>query len=98
MIFYTYILLHPITDEPLYVGKGKGDRAFQHLDLTRRGYLGNKIRKLYQETSSFPNVKFHLKDLSQDQAFSEEIALIKKFGRKDNGTGILYNQTDGVKE
>lgn len=30
--FYVYIYSNPITDEIFYVGKGKGNRIFQHLD------------------------------------------------------------------
>mgnify|MGYP000848093553 CR=1 FL=1 len=30
--YYVYIYSHPITDEIFYVGKGKGNRAFSHLE------------------------------------------------------------------
>lgn len=30
--YYVYVYSDPDTKEPFYVGKGKGNRAFQHLD------------------------------------------------------------------
>lgn len=29
--YYVYLLVNPSTDEPFYVGKGKGNRVFQHV-------------------------------------------------------------------
>jgi len=30
--YYVYIYSHPLTDEIFYIGKGKGNRAFSHLE------------------------------------------------------------------
>jgi len=32
MKYYVYIYSHPITNEIFYVGKGKGNRVFSHLE------------------------------------------------------------------
>lgn len=80
-IFYTYLWLRD-DGTPYYVGKGKGNRA----------YVGNrhkvpvpidKSRILIQE---YP---------SESDAFATEIFLISYYGRKDVGTGVLRNLTDG---
>src|SRR5271166_5861696 len=81
MIFYTYLWLRE-DGTPYYAGKGKGDRAF-----VRKGHNcpppKEKNRILVQE---FPD---------EDSAFRAEEFLIALYGRKDNGTGILRNLTDG---
>ncbi len=40
-------------------------------------------------------VIFPLKDVDEKTALLEEINLIEKWGRMNNGTGILENKTDG---
>ena len=30
--FYVYLLVNPINEEPFYVGKGKGNRIFDHIE------------------------------------------------------------------
>ena len=66
-----------------YIGKGCGNRAWKK--------CGRSIH--------LPNDKDRIvilkKDMSEQEAFVHEIFLIKKYGRKDNGTGILRNRTDG---
>ena len=80
MEFYTYLYLRE-DGTPYYVGKGKDRRAFH----TRHNVPvpSNRERILIQE---FP---------SEDDAIAAEIFLISYYGRKDNGTGILRNFTDG---
>ena len=80
MEFYTYLYLRE-DGTPYYVGKGKDRRAFH----TRHNVPvpSNRERILIQE---FP---------SEDDALAAEIFLISYYGRKDNGTGILRNFTDG---
>ena len=64
---------------PYYVGKGKGNRAF-----AKRPFAPSKER-----------IEIIKSNLTEQQAFDLEIELIAKYGRKDNGTGILRNKTDG---
>ena len=67
---------------PYYVGKGTRSRAYsQH----------NHMVKL----PSRERIEIVAKDLTADEADAHEIALIKKYGRKDLGTGCLCNLTDG---
>lgn len=77
-------------DIPFYVGKGSGER--HKLWGTRNGMVGCKIKSIGKE-----NVKvyFLYKNLTEEQAFKHERYYISVFGRRDNGTGILTNHTDG---
>lgn len=80
--FYVYIYLRE-DETPYYVGKGQGRRAFKN--------SGRRMKKPSDETK----IVFHSENLTEDEAFVLERELIKKYGRKDNGTGILRNLTDG---
>ena len=80
MIFYTYMWLRE-NGTPYYVGKGKRNRAYY-----RHDYVGNAPSK--ERILIEPHV-------SEADAFESEKFLIAYYGRKDLGTGILVNHTDG---
>ena len=82
MIYYTYTFLRE-DRTPYYIGKGKGNRAH------RRRYIGIKPPK---DKSRIIVLK---QNLTEEEAFKHEIYMIAVFGRKDLGTGILHNRTDG---
>ena len=80
-MYYTYMWLRE-DGTPYYVGKGKGKRAyvsFGHSVLRPK----DDARIIIQYWAS------------EEEAFSMEKWWIALFGRKDNGTGILRNHTDG---
>ena len=85
-MFYTYLYLRE-DGTPYYVGKGKGNRAYHspahtiHLPRDSKGIIRSRIPIQYWE--------------SEEEAFEMERWYIKFYGRKDNGTGILRNLTDG---
>ena len=78
-IYYTYAWLR-LDGTPYYIGKGSYGRAFDR----RRRYCPSPDRILILK-----------KNLTEEEAFKHEIYMISIFGRKDIGTGILHNKTNG---
>ena len=79
--YYTYAYLrHDRT--PFYIGRGKDKRAFQKSGHCVK--VPPKDRILILKTG-----------LTFAESVKHEIYMISVFGRKDNGTGILRNLTDG---
>jgi hypothetical protein len=63
-------------------------------------YVGKGCNNRWQEKHNVPvppkeRVRFVAENLDEQSAFDLEIELIAKYGRKDLGTGILRNLTDG---
>jgi len=80
-IYYVYAYLR--TDgTPYYVGKGCGNRAYDY----------NHTVKPPRDKSK---IVFLAENLSEREAFDLEIASIAQHGRRDLGTGILHNRTNG---
>ena len=80
--YYTYAYLRK-DRTPYYIGKGHGERAFRKSGR-RCPRPKDKSRILFLKTG-----------LTQDEANKHEVYMISVFGRKDKGTGILRNLTDG---
>lgn len=107
MKFYTYIYYDPtkssdLTDnglEPFYVGKGQGERLVDHIKETnlnkdRNTHKGNKIKKLITNGTP-PVIEIYEYFDNEEDAFTSEITLIRRFGRADKKLGPLTNRTDG---
>ena len=82
MDYYTYAYLRE-DGTPYYIGKGKNNRIF----CRQKGDIKPPKDKL--------RVIFLKQNLTEEEAFKHEIYMINVFGRKDLGTGILYNRTNG---
>ena len=82
MIYYTYAYLRE-DRTPYYIGKGKWKR------IHKKGKT--EIKPPKDKT----RIIFLKQNLTEEEAFKHEIYMISVFGRKDLGTGILRNLTDG---
>lgn len=96
-IYYVYSYADPTTNEIFYIGKGKNNRKFDHLKeakTTKNSHKLNKIRSILSN-NLMPVINVIQDCLSNEEAIALEKELIKKYGRRDIGTGILTNGTDG---
>jgi len=96
--YYVYLYFELGCDDPLYVGKGFGKRLSYHVKPgivhNGKGPFYDKLRQLL-ESSSSPQIQVVANGLSEKEAHELEKSLISRFGRRDLGTGCLFNQTDG---
>lgn len=96
MEFYTYIYYdRSKNNEPFYVGKGFGERAWTHLTESqqRKTPFYNRLKSLKKKNIDPVIGIINCKD--EEESLSYEIWFIYKFGRKDQGKGPLLNLTDG---
>lgn len=89
---------HVFNFQPFYVGKGRNKRDILHLCphmLEKKTIKNSTIKSIINELNELP---LHLRiytGLTNEVAIEIEKDFIKKFGRKDNKTGMLSNGTDG---
>ena len=87
MIYYVYSHINAITKEVFYIGKGKDKRAY--IKRGRSKYWKRIVNKYGYE------IEIIHSNLSNEEACKLEKEYILKYGRRDIGTGILINFTDG---
>lgn len=80
-IYYVYQYLREDLT-PYYIGKGSGKRAYSNVRATPKPTNISLIQIVAHQLSNF-------------EAIQLEIKLIALYGRKDIGTGILRNKTNG---
>ena len=96
--FYVYTYSYPNGD-PFYVGKGTKSRINQHFLDAKAGRKLNSfnvrvIKKLLEEDKE-PIIKKIVDNIDEELAFLVEEEFIAKYGRRNNNTGILTNNTNG---
>lgn len=79
---YVYRLIDPRNGETFYVGKGKGDRVFQHIQAAiTSDDPGDKLKRIYEIHASGLEVShvIHRHGLDDATAFEVEAALIDAY-------------------
>jgi hypothetical protein len=96
-IFYVYRYFDPSRNEYIYIGKGKGTRHLQHLAAMNKKDTRPFIRRLeaMKREGADPVIDFIVEDTDEELAFLVEQEAIAKYGRRDLGTGTLWNMTAG---
>lgn len=80
IMFYVYSYLREDLT-PYYIGKGTGKRAWS--------------KRHNVNVPDDTRIIILAENLTEKEAFELEVKLIKEYGRKDLGNGILRNRTDG---
>ena len=89
MKYYTYVYIDPRDNLPFYIGKGKFRRAYDKKNKAVQDRI-NKLKKIGLE-----HILNKIYVNNEAEAFELETLMIEEIGRKDLGTGTLFNFTNG---
>lgn len=87
-MFYTY-LWRDASGVPFYVGKGIGKRAW----TTNAKHRSTSF--VEEHAKGGCSVEIVDEFILESEAHALEMELIERYGRRDIGTGVLVNRTDG---
>lgn len=96
--FYVYQLRREDSGLPFYIGKGRGRRIHDHFSPSRLAVKSNKNKVIAQAVKEGVKILREkiCENISENGAFLMEVGLISKYGRTDEGTGILSNMSSGA--
>ncbi len=77
--YYVYIYSDPDTKEPFYVGKGKGNRVFNHMDQQGESEKVQKINEILSRGKE-PLIEILVHGINEETAFKVEAAAIDLIG------------------
>jgi hypothetical protein len=101
-MYYIYAYIDPRNNQPFYIGKGKGERKFDHLNENSSKKENREKYKIIHELKNC-NLSPIIKELETDIenesiAYNREDYFILLYGRKGiESYGILTNKTLGGK-
>lgn len=97
-MYYVYIYKDPRptkNQQVVYVGKGTGDRDLSHWSRGSHNKPLQDFLSHLRQRDMEPIRQRVLETEDEQEAFKKEIELIALYGRRNIGTGTLFNLTDG---
>jgi hypothetical protein len=97
-MFYVYVYRDPRPlkkDQPVYVGKGTGDRDISHWSKGSHNKPFQDFISHLKQRGLVATCERVFETSLETEAFAKEIELIALYGRRNTGTGTLFNLTDG---
>jgi hypothetical protein len=97
-MFYVYVYRDPRPtkgNQPVYVGKGTGDRDISHWSKGSHNKPFQDFISHLKQRGLVAVCQRVLETEDEQEAFAKERELVALYGRRDLGTGTLFNRTDG---